>query len=964
MTTVRTLTALVSLLICTNAFGYYNQEQNPYTGLPDFVGVSKSSDVSIVCASGQTLTTTGSGTWGCEVYTGGTVTGSGTTGSLAKWASSSSLTDAVADTDYLTPATADADYLALNPSGSQTVDFFKPNFKVGINITDAASSSADIAITNANGAVSIATTGYLWYSVYTGQTAVYLSESTRAFLSNGFQVDYSGNVTANSFIKTGGLSTQFLMADGSVSTGSITALSAIGSSPNANAATITGSVLNLEPASASFGGVVVVGAQTIAGQKTIQAQADANKPLIVKGFSGTQSGSLFETQDSSGNILSGFSSSGYLGVGPSAVSLIGTNSRTATFTSNDPGTLAMVSFIGADATIGGPTFNGYKSRGTVASPTNSSADDTLMSFGGYGRETTYKSAAQIVFKQGSGAGSTNRLPGYFIFTTGNTASDAMTERMRLTSTGLSINKGSASASWLDVVGDNTKTSASFDNPNSGTAITTGFAAFEVVNSNATVGNYSNVFFTDAVSGAASAIMGVKFTDHTNNYGIFEFWTRAASGTGVQANLGATGLSVGNTTTAARARLDVVETTANAQAADFSVSNSGTAITNMTGISVANVSATTNNYSGVLFPDTIGDNSAVGVGAQHTDRTNNYGEYVVATRGTSGFLERARIGTNGGLTLTMPTDINLSGMTAIVPTSATTIGATYAGLSLVNTNTTNNNFARLDFLDVANGTSSAVIVARFVNHTTKEGNLLLHTNNGGARVERIDMLSTETVVNDGGNNFDFRVEGDTDPYLTYADASSETVSIGSSSTTAKLLVNGTAAATIVQLTKAAGSQSASIHEWQTSAGTVIQKVGSAGGLVIGDVANDTETNAWQRIKTTATGDTGLTIRLKASATGDALQVLSSAASANTADLFRIKADGDLELFNTDIILGTSTGTKIGTATTQKIGFYNATPIVQGASVADATGGVFVDAEARTAINDLISRMEATGLIATV
>ena len=61
--------------------------------------------------------------------------------------------------------------------------------------------------------------------------------------------------------------------------------------------------------------------------------------------------------------------------------------------------------------------------------------------------------------------------------------------------------------------------------------------------------------------------------------------------------------------------------------------------------------------------------------------------------------------------------------------------------------------------------------------------------------------------------------------------------------------------------------------------------------------------------------------------------------------------------------TTTGTKIGTATTQKIGFYNATPVVQGASVADATGGAVIDAEARTALNALISRIEASGLIAT-
>jgi len=67
---------------------------------------------------------------------------------------------------------------------------------------------------------------------------------------------------------------------------------------------------------------------------------------------------------------------------------------------------------------------------------------------------------------------------------------------------------------------------------------------------------------------------------------------------------------------------------------------------------------------------------------------------------------------------------------------------------------------------------------------------------------------------------------------------------------------------------------------------------------------------------------------------------------------------------NIAFNTTTGTRIGTATSQKIGFYNATPIVQGASVADATGGATVDAEARTAINALISRIEALGLIATV
>ena len=50
--------------------------------------------------------------------------------------------------------------------------------------------------------------------------------------------------------------------------GGVLSLSAIGGTANANGATITGTVLNLQPASSSFGGVVTTGTQTIAGEKT------------------------------------------------------------------------------------------------------------------------------------------------------------------------------------------------------------------------------------------------------------------------------------------------------------------------------------------------------------------------------------------------------------------------------------------------------------------------------------------------------------------------------------------------------------------------------------------------------------------------------------------------------------------------------------------------------------------------
>jgi hypothetical protein len=64
-------------------------------------------------------------------------------------------------------------------------------------------------------------------------------------------------------------------------------------------------------------------------------------------------------------------------------------------------------------------------------------------------------------------------------------------------------------------------------------------------------------------------------------------------------------------------------------------------------------------------------------------------------------------------------------------------------------------------------------------------------------------------------------------------------------------------------------------------------------------------------------------------------------------------------SSNIQLGTGAGTKIGTATTQKIGFYNATPVVQPTVVADATDASSVI----TQLNLLLGRMRTLGLIAT-
>jgi len=95
-------------------------------------------------------------------------------------------------------------------------------------------------------------------------------------------VNTSGTFTGAGFKTPTGTSSQYLMADGSISVGPVaTTMGAIGSSANANGATIAAGVLNLQPATASFGGVVTTGAQSFSGVKTFSGDVVTNGNVII-----------------------------------------------------------------------------------------------------------------------------------------------------------------------------------------------------------------------------------------------------------------------------------------------------------------------------------------------------------------------------------------------------------------------------------------------------------------------------------------------------------------------------------------------------------------------------------------------------------------------------------------------------------------------------------------------------------
>jgi hypothetical protein len=141
--------------------------------------------------------------------------------------------------------------------------------------------------------------------------------------------------------------------------GGVLSLSAIGAVPNANAATITGTVLNLQPASSSFGGVITTGSQTIAGDKTLTGALIGT----TGSFSSSGGSDTFSISHSSGagialNITKGGNGEGIYvnktsGSG-NAVTIIGTLNATTLVKSG--GTSAQ--FLKADGTVDSTTYQG------------------------------------------------------------------------------------------------------------------------------------------------------------------------------------------------------------------------------------------------------------------------------------------------------------------------------------------------------------------------------------------------------------------------------------------------------------------------------------------------------------------------------------------------------------------------------------------------------------------------------
>ena len=160
----------------------------------------------------------------------------------------------------------------------------------------------------------------------------------------------------------------------------------------------------------------------------------ANKAFIVKGAA-SQSGSLFDIQNSAGTSLVVVNSAGNLviGSGTAVASISGVTSSNQVLGSSAATSSMLLSRYSADAN--GPSIYFGKSRNaTVGSHTANTSGDRLGNINFNGSDGTNFVGASSISADSEGTISTGVVPGRLLFFTANSAG-TLTERMRITSAG-------------------------------------------------------------------------------------------------------------------------------------------------------------------------------------------------------------------------------------------------------------------------------------------------------------------------------------------------------------------------------------------------------------------------------------------------------------------------------------------------------------------------------------------------
>jgi hypothetical protein len=188
---------------------------------------------------------------------------------------------------------------------------------------------------------------------------------------------------------------------------------------------------------------------------------------------------------------------------------------------------------------------------------------------------------------------------------------------------------------------------------------------------------------------------------------------------------------------------------------------GSTITNQHGVYIADQSRGTNNY---------GITSAVSSG------TNKWNIYASGTAANY-FAGNVGIGTSSPDSL-FHIESSSSSIIRLTDNDGSVEAGSIAG--------------KIEFenFDATSGGVNAYIQGTNLSSTEGDIGLALGTGRSGSPVERLGLSLTEAVFNDPGNDYDFRVESDTNTHALFVEGSSGNVGIGTSSPVSVLDVAGT------------------------------------------------------------------------------------------------------------------------------------------------------------------------------
>lgn len=384
--------ALVSQVLSTQSAdathpGMVNTTTQSFAGNKTFTGTVAASNLSGTNTGDQTITLTsdvtgsGTGSFATTVAKIQGTTVSGTTGTTnVVFSASPTLTGTLSAATISASGTITGSNLSGTNTGNQTITL--TGDVTGSGTGSFATTTAKIQGTTISGT--------------TGTTNVVFSASpTLTGTLSAATISASGAVTGSNLSGT--------------NTGDVT-LTAVGATPNANAASLSGQALNLQPANGSFPGVVTTGTQTFAGAKTFTSDiTSTNFRASANGSFFTGTGTTFVATDliiaNNGSIVAidaplrlNGSTSGYVGISGGTTP----TSYTVALPSSAPATGQVLTAASAStttwATTTSPTSNlrYYSSTTTISG----SLVPVVYATQDYDATSMYSSGVATILKDG------------------------------------------------------------------------------------------------------------------------------------------------------------------------------------------------------------------------------------------------------------------------------------------------------------------------------------------------------------------------------------------------------------------------------------------------------------------------------------------------------------------------------------------------------------------------------------